>query len=47
MQLTFFCKYFCVHGFDWSTNPFLLKIEIGLDLENWVIHVWKERFLEI
>ena len=28
MQLAFSCKYICVHGFDWSTNPILLKIDI-------------------
>ena len=37
-----FCKYICVHM---STESIDLKI--GLDLENWVIHVWKEWFLEI
>ena len=25
MQLAFFCKYICVHGFDWSTNSISLK----------------------
>ena len=24
-----------------------IDLKIGLDLENWVIHVWKDRFLEI
>ena len=23
-----FCKYICVHGFDWSTDPILLKVEL-------------------
>ena len=28
MQLVIFCEYICVHGYDWSTNPILLEIDI-------------------
>ena len=28
MQLAIICKYIYVHGFDWSTNTNLLKIDI-------------------
>ena len=28
MQLSINCKYMCLHGFDWSTNSILLKIDI-------------------
>ena len=28
MQFAFFCKYIYAHGFDSSTNPILLKIDI-------------------
>ena len=28
MQRAIFCKYICVNGFDWSTRPILLKIDI-------------------
>ena len=28
MQLAIFCEYICVHGYDLSTNPILLKIDL-------------------
>ena len=28
IQLAIFSKYFCVHGYDRSINPILLKIDI-------------------
>ena len=28
MQLAIFCEYICVHGYDWSITPILLKIDI-------------------
>ena len=28
MQLAIFCKYICVHDYDWSISPSLLKVEI-------------------
>ena len=30
MQLVIICKQICVHGFDWSTNTILLKIDLHL-----------------
>ena len=41
MQLAIFCKYICAHGFDWSTNPFLLKIDIHVRYT--MMHVWNNR----
>ena len=38
MQLAIFCKYICAHGFDWSTNPFLLEIDIHVRYT--MMHVW-------
>ena len=29
-QLASFCDYICVHGFDESTNPILLKIDVHI-----------------
>ena len=28
MQLAIFDEYICVHGYDWSISPILLKIDI-------------------
>ena len=38
MQLAIFCKYICAHGFDWSTNPILLEIDIHVRYA--MVHVW-------
>ena len=38
------CK-FCVHGFDWSTNPNLLKIDMHICFT--MMHIRKSRFLNI
>ena len=37
-----FCKYICVHGFDWSTDPILLKVEIVVLFT--MLHVWNTWF---
>ena len=42
MQFAFFCKWICVHGFDWSTNPSLLKIDMHVRFT--MMHVWKSWF---
>ena len=39
-----FCKYICVHGFDWSTDPILLKVEIVVRFT--MLHVWNTSFLQ-
>ena len=39
-----FCKYICVHGFDWSTDPILLKVEIVVRFT--MLHVWNTWFLQ-
>ena len=39
-----FCKYICVHGFDWSTDPILLKVEIVVRFT--MLHVWNIWFLQ-
>ena len=38
-NLRFFCEYICVHGFDWSTNPILLTIDIH-NMRFMMMHVW-------
>ena len=42
MQFTIFCKYICVHGFDWCTNWILLKIDIHVRYT--MMHVWNNWF---
>ena len=42
MQLAIFFKYICAHGLDWSTNPFLLEIDIHVRYT--IMHVWNNRF---
>ena len=39
MQLAINCKYTCVHGFDWSTDPILLKIDVHVRFTR--IQFWK------
>ena len=41
MQLAIFCKHICAHGFDLSTNPFLLEIDIHVSYT--MMHVWNNR----
>ena len=40
-----FCKYICVHGFDWSTDPILLKVEKVVRFT--MLHVWVLDFFKI
>ena len=42
MQFAFFCKQICVHGFDWSIDLILLKIDIHVRFT--MTHVWKRWF---
>ena len=42
MQPAIFCKYICAPGFDRSTNPFLLEIDIHVRYT--MMHVWNNRF---
>ena len=42
MQLAISCKYICAHGFDGSTNPILLEIDIHVRYT--MVHVWNNRF---
>ena len=44
MQLSIYCKYICVHGFDSSTNSISLKI--GIHVHFMIMHVVSNRFKE-
>ena len=41
MQIKNLCKEVCAHGFDWSTNPILPKIDIHA--RYMMMHVWRNR----
>ena len=45
MQLAIIYKDICVHGFDWSLNMILLKVDIHLRFT--MMHVWNNHYFNI
>ena len=44
LQFTIICKSICVLGFDWSTSPILLKIDVHVRYT--MMHVWNIIFFQ-